>query len=167
MPNELNDQERLLFACSTHWVKYVIKALRFHVFALIGLSLLLIAYYVADLSEVAALATFCTGSILLMLTHHLFFHLLMSEEMVDIIVTSDRVIYFNDCLFTCDDEHEVPLNKVTAVKVEQHGIWQNILNYGTVWFDTGSGTLDLKRSVPNVPKPEEVGRIISTAVKET
>lgn len=86
--------------------------------------------------------------------------------MLDIFVTTDRVIYFDDSLFMMDDEHEVPLEKIASVRVQQHGLLHNILDYGILWFDTGGGAIDMMRSIPNVPHPDYVAEIIAKVLKD-
>jgi len=159
----LEDQspEKLVYAASTHWVKYVSRFLHCNLLGIIAIGLFVAAYSLKESSHDIALFLFFSGSIILLIAHHILFHKLLSEELLDIFVTTKRVLYFNDFLFTCDDEHEIPLKRVTGVQVQQHGIVQNLLNYGILWFDTGGGQLDIKRSIPNVSRPEEIARIIS------
>ncbi|MFH1670601.1 MAG: hypothetical protein ABIA92_03355 [Patescibacteria group bacterium] len=157
-------EERLIFSTSTHWVKYLSSILFNGLFFFLGITLLVVAN-IAVLT-VVSLTTFFVGTILVLFAHHRFFHKIMSEAMLDIFITTDRVIYFDDSLFLCDDEHEIPLEKVAAVEVLQRGLVKNILNFGILWFDTGGGFQDLKRSVPNVPHPDHVSEIISKIIKE-
>lgn len=79
----------------------------------------------------------------------------MSESMYDIFITSSRIIYFDDVLFLKNSEHEIPLGRIAGIEVEQNGLMQNMLNYGTLWIDTGGSAQDFKRSVPFVPHPED------------
>ncbi|MBU0767360.1 PH domain-containing protein [Patescibacteria group bacterium] len=160
----MSNNERLIFSTSTHWVKYLSSIFFNNLFAMLGI-LLLIAAAIASI-QIVALITFFVGTILILFAHHRLFHKIMSEAMLDIFVTTDRVIYFDDNLCLCDDEHEIPLEKVAAVEVNQHGLLQNILDYGIIWFDTGGGVQDINRSVPNVPHPDKVSEIIAKVVKE-
>ena len=159
-------QERLLFAVSTHWVKYIRRFILSHFLLTCGIILFFVAYAAKNAPQIVSLTTCVLGITFILFAHHLFFHLLMSEALLDIVITTDRIIYFNDSLFVCDDEHEIPLNKIAGVEVQQHGLIQNILNYGIVWIDKGGGSIDLKRSIPNVPQPEQIGRIMSQAVSQ-
>ncbi|MCA9370657.1 MAG: PH domain-containing protein [Candidatus Peregrinibacteria bacterium] len=153
-------QELLIYARSTHWVKYIQKTLVYLLIACFGLALMPIALQLFSKAPVLASAVYFIGFTLFLLCHHLLFHLYFSEQMIDIIVTNQRIIYFDDYLFTCDDEHEIPLHKIAAVEVQQHGIIQNMLNYGILWFDTGGGSTDMKRSIPHVPQPDELAKVI-------
>ncbi len=167
MTNSKETQELLLYARSTHWVKYVQKTFAYSLVGLFSIALILIAYPLFDRIAVLGIGIYLIGFFLLLLCLHLLFHLYFSEQMIDIIVTDKRIIYFNDCLFTCDDEHEVPLSKVAGVEVQQHGIVANVLNYGTLWFDTGGSTLDIRRSIPHVPKPDSVAKLINNQLRST
>lgn len=156
-------EEHVLYAATTHWVKYVPRAARFHLFLIFALILLYVSLAVASFSPQLSFAVFFPAACLALIAHHLFFHLIMSEEMIDIIVTDQRIIYFEDCLFLSDNEHEIPLEKIAAVEVIQKGIVQNMLNYGMLWIDTGGGAVDLKRSLAHVSSPEEVAEHIAEA----
>lgn len=160
--NEHNQIERLLVCTSTHWMKYVYNALKNHFLALMGISLLFSASIAA--LQAVSIITFFTGSLLIIYSHHNFFHKLMSESMLDIFVTSERIIYFDDNLFFSNNEHEIPLHRIAGIEAIQEGLLQNILNFGTLWIDTGGSTVDLKRSIPYVPHPEELSEKIAKVV---
>lgn len=146
--------ENLIFCTSTHWVKYGFATLRFVFLTIIGAVLLYISHKASV--DIVKQVTFWAGGLLALYAHHLFFHKLMSESMYDIFITSNRIIYFDDVLFLKNSEHEIPLHRVAGIEVEQKGLMQNTLNFGTLWVDTGGGSAsDLKRCVPFVPDPEE------------
>jgi hypothetical protein len=159
-------QDRLVFCTSTHWMKYLPKTLHSVILFLAGTVLLIIGYAVVRVSIVIAFFAIFVGIVLVLLAHHRFFHLLLSEAMQDIVITTKRILYFDDCLFFCDDEHEIPLWKVAAVEVKQHGLFQNVLDYGVLWFDTGGGAVDIKRSIPYVPHPDRVAETITGLLKQ-
>lgn len=154
--------ERLVFCTSTHWMKYLFNGLKNHFLALLGLMLLAVSNISA--LEAVSFITFCIGMMLILYAHHNFFHKLMSESMLDIFLTTERVIYFDDKLFLSNNEHEIPLHRVAGSEANQDGIIQNVLNYGTLWIDTGGSTIDFKRSIPYVPKPEDVNEYIAKYV---
>ena len=88
--------------------------------------------------------------------------------MRSIIVTNKRVIYFNDNLFFAENEHEVPLRRITDVTVQKIGIMRNILNFGTLCFDASpTGEPTMRRSIPNVPKPERIAEAIASLLPPT
>lgn len=157
--------ERLLYGKSTHWVKYVPKTLAYTLIGIFAITLMIAGWNIDIAFPLIAEAVFLIGALLFLFCHHLLFHLYFSEQMIDVIVTSKRIIYFNDCLFTCDDEHEIPLKKIAGVEVQQHGLMQNMLNYGVLWFDTGGGAADLRRSIPHVARPDEVAETINQQLK--
>lgn len=165
--NEGDTKERLVFCTSTHWMKYMTNALKNHFLAFIGIALLF-ASNMAVL-EAVSLITFGAGVLLILYAHHHFFHKLMSESMFDIFITTERIIYFDDALFFLNDEHEIPLHRVAGIEVSQDGLLQNALNYGTLWVDTGGSHIDFKRSIPHVPKPEDlsekIGELLHTEIQ--
>ena len=159
-------QEQFLYGRSTHWIKYIQKTALYSLVGIFGVCLMYIASLLFTRTPLLAMPVFLIGFVIFLLCHHLVFHLYLSEQLIDILITNKRIVYFNDCLFTCDDEHEIPLKKVAAVEVQQHGLLANLLNYGILWFDTGGGGADLRRSIPNVPDPDTVSQIINNAIGE-
>jgi hypothetical protein len=157
-----SSQEQLVVCTVTHWMKYIPNALKNHLLALLGIALLFTAH-IAVLSPVASI-TYISGFILLLYAHHHFFHKLMSESMYDIFVTTERILYFDDVLFWANNEHEIPLHRIAGIEVLQKGLVQNLLDFGTLWIDTGGGSMDFKRSIPFVPYPEEMSAHIAKLV---
>ena len=160
-----HQKEKIVLVSTTHWMKYFPSLVLSSLLGMSGLILLIAAWFTQSIPPIALLL-FCVGFLLNIIAHHRFFHTLLSEEVFDIIVTTKRILYFDDCLFFCDDEHEVPLHKVSAVEAQKRGILQNILNFGTMWFDTGGGVMDLKRSIPYVSKPDHISEIIADMLEE-
>lgn len=161
----MKEGETLLSAVSTHWIKYINKALFCHLLLLIGILLLVIGAIIHQQLPFIGMSVVSLGAALILLSHHVLFHKLLSENMIDIIMTNERIIYFNDCLFTMNDEHEIPLDRIAGVEVQQRGLIPNLLGYGILWFDTGGGSVDLKRSIPHVPHPDQLARIINDHVE--
>jgi hypothetical protein len=159
-PGSDRHDESIVYAATTHWMKYMPKLLLSLLLGASGILLLAVAWFVKGIPAISLLLFFA-GFLFILIAHHRLFHALLSEEMLDIIVTNKRILFFDDCLFFCDDEHEVPLHKVAAVEARQRGILQNILNYGTIWFDTGGGVMDLKRTIPYVHQPDHVAGLIA------
>jgi hypothetical protein len=116
-----SDEERLIDVCSTHWIKYVLPL--FFYLLITGASLLL--FYLADTSAYRIMwlshFTFLVGLLLILISHHWFFHRVMSEGMMDILITSRRIIYFRDSLFFREDMHELLLNRIRAVEAQESG----------------------------------------------
>jgi len=157
-----DDNERLIYCATTHWVKYVPNACKNTFLMLIGIVLLSVSH-IAIVLPVAEI-TCISGGLLILYAHHHLFHKILSESMYDIFVTSERIIYFNDSLFFANNEHEIPLHRIAGIEANQEGIVQNMLNYGTVWIDTGGSTIDFKRSIPHVPSPEEFSENVAQLV---
>ncbi len=163
--NTSSAEERLVYCTSTHWMKYLFNGMKNFSFILFGI-LLLSASNIAVLKGVSSI-TFMIGCMLILYATHHFFHKLMSESMYDIFVTTERVIYFDDSLFILNDEHEIPLHRVAGIEVSQNGLIQNVLNYGTLWVDTGGSTIDFRRSIPYVPNPEGLNAIMTKQLQSS
>jgi hypothetical protein len=161
-----NDEEELVEAFSTHWIKYVLPTVFFVLLS--GTSLLLFFLSTETLNGriLFPMMLYFSALVLLLTIHHWFFHRIMSEGMVDIIFTSKRIIYFRDSLFFCEDMHELTLKTIRAVEAQERGILQNILRYGNLWFDTGGSDIAEKgRILSLVPHPHRKAKSIMKLLK--
>lgn len=152
--------ERLIDAFSTHWIKYIGPGILYVL--LTGTSVLLFSLAGASAHSAEGLShvTFFAALILMLVVHHWFFHSVMSEGMVDIIITNKRIISMRDCLFFCEDMHEVHIERIRAVEAQEHGLLQNILRYGNLWFDTGGSGMDKTATIERVPHPHTRAKTI-------
>lgn len=147
--------ERIVDAWSTHWIKYVVPVVMYLLLG--GVSIVL--YYFAGLSAHHSVwtshATLILASLLLLLTHHWFFHRILSEGMMDAILTNKRLIFLEDNIWFSDDMHEVKLENIRAVEAHKRGVIQNLFRYGSLWFDTGGSAIESGRIIPLVPHPHD------------
>ncbi|PIR53052.1 hypothetical protein COU76_03295 [Candidatus Peregrinibacteria bacterium CG10_big_fil_rev_8_21_14_0_10_49_10] len=161
-----NHQERLLYATSTHWVKYGKHLLFSLMFLTIGIAFLGTTSSLTGTFRMVGPVLYGMSSVCVLVGHHVLFHKILSECMPDILITNRRVIYFDDSLLCCDDENEIPLSKVPGVQVAQHGILQNLLNYGTLRFTIAGGFFDHEGCILRVPRPDHVAEVITQSVEE-
>jgi hypothetical protein len=162
---EFPEDERLIDAFGTHWVKYVIPSLVYVLLLSVSVLLFILAevtvHHLMWLSHVSLfLALF-----LFLLVHHWFFHRLLSEAMVDIIITSRRLMFLESNIFFRDDMHEVALNNIQGVEAHKHGLLQNFLHYGSLWFDTGGTSLEGGKLIPLVPHPHHRAQQITNLLR--
>lgn len=151
--------ERLIDAFSTHWVKYVGPAFLYAFLLSVSLLLFYLAGVMAHHSERWSHLSFFAALFLMLLVHHWFFHKIMSEAMVDIILTNKRFIFMRDSLLLHEDMHELSLDRIRAVEAREHGIIQNILRYGSIWFDTGGSDIGT-RIITLIPHPHRKAKAI-------
>ena len=151
--------ERLIDAFSTHWVKYVWPTCLYILLIATSILLFIAAGVMAHHTERWSHICFFAGLFLLLLVHHWFFHKLMSESMVDIMLTNKRFIYMENRLLFREDIHEISLDRIRAVEAREHGILQNILRYGSLWFDTGGSDITT-RMIRVVPHPHQKAKQI-------
>ena len=85
--------------------------------------------------------------------------------MVDVIITNKRLILLQGTLWVSDDMHEVHLSRIRAVEAHKHGLLQNILGYGSLWFDTGGSDIESGRMIRLVPHPHRKAREIMKLFK--
>lgn len=151
--------ERVVKVTDEHWVKYVVPvlissflfAIAFFLFFLAGFT----AHHYAWLSRFAYIA----GLILLLLTHHWLFMVLLSESLDKIIITNRRLLRVQYRLIFHEDILEISFDKMKTVDARKHGLIQNLLHYGTLYFETKLA------SVPLIPHPNRIAKIIQEAIR--
>lgn len=158
--NTIDKEERLIDAFSTHWIKYVAPAFFYTVFLSVSLLLFLFAGYAAYENELLSNASFLIALFSMVVAHHWFFFRILSEAMVDVIITNRRLIFLQDSLLFQDDMHEVSLERIRAIEALKHGILQNVFRYGSLWFDTGGSSIKSGRIIRLVPHPHSKAKEI-------
>lgn len=154
--------EYSVLAISTHWVKYVMPTVIYLLLFPVGMAFFIVAAMNAREYDGVANLLFISAFFLLCVVHHWYFHRIMSEAMVDLVVTNKRVIYCLDSLLRFDDMHEFSLRNLIAVQAQKHGIIQNLLRYGSLWIDTGgSASTDRGATIPLIPHPHYVAQQIT------
>ncbi|OGJ62940.1 hypothetical protein A3C37_05580 [Candidatus Peribacteria bacterium RIFCSPHIGHO2_02_FULL_53_20] len=150
--------EQLIRIANEHWIKYVMPIFVFLI--LIAVSLLLFflagmsAYHVMWISHIA----FIPAVLLMLVAHHWFFVMVLSEVADCIIVTDKRLIQLKIRLLQHDAMVEVSFEKMKMVEASKVGLLQNILNYGTLHFEGAKAAIKL------VPHPNSVARDIEQAM---
>lgn len=119
----------------------------------VSLFLFFIAGYTAHHQMWISHASLFAALLLLLYVHHWFFHRILSEAMMDMILTTKRFIFIETNLFFRDDIHEVALERLRAVEAHKRGLLQNLLHYGSIWFDTGGSPISSSKLIPLVPHP--------------
>ena len=155
-----NEETILVF--STHWIKYVLPSSIYLLMMAVSFALFIIAGSTAYEREGLSIVCFCIGSLLMITVHHWYFHRLLSEAMIDIIVTTKRVIYLKNNLLFNDDMREFSMERLIAVEAQKHGLWQNLFRYGSLRFDTGgSASTDRSNIIHLVPHPHRITKEIT------
>jgi hypothetical protein len=152
--------EHVVGVYDEHWVKYVAPVCisiflfvnSFLLFMLAGMTV----YHYTWIFYVA----FTTALLLFLLTLHWFFMFLLSESLDKIIVTNRRLLRVQYRLIFHEDILEVSFEKMKTVDARKHGILQNLLHYGTLYFETKLAAVSL------VPHPNRIARIIQEAMRE-
>lgn len=150
--------ERLIRIVNEHWIKYVVPVFVFLVLIAMSLFLFVVAgmsaYHVMWASHLA----FIPAVLLMMMAHHWFFIMVLSEVADCIIVTDKRLIQLKIRLLQHDAMVDVAFDKMKTVEASKEGLLQNILNYGTLHFEGAKAAIKL------VPHPNSVARDIEQAM---
>lgn len=160
------EPERIVRAFSTHWVKYVTPVMVLIMLTIGITSIFFLTFALRQSVPLVSQGLFLAGVLLVTLVHHWFFHKILSEAMEDIIITTRRIIWIKEALYQTDDMRQIPLDKIQGVETKKHGLSQTILQYGTLWFDTGGTvTSDENAIMDLVPHPNSVARDINQLLK--
>lgn len=151
--------ERIVKVTDEHWVKYVVPviiaiflfAITFLLFILAGITV----HHNVWLSH----ATYLVTLLLFFLTLHWFFMVLLSESLDKIVITNRRLMRVQYRLIFHEDILEISFEKMKTVDVQKHGLIQNLLGYGTLYFETKLATIRL------VPHPNRIAKIIQEAMR--
>lgn len=159
-------EENMVRAFSTHWVKYVAPTLVFSIVICASISMLVAAGLSANSSTVLSHILLFLGLILTYLALHWYFHKLLSEAMEDIVITTKRIIWIREALFSVDEMRQIPLGNIQGVEARKIGIFQTVLGYGTLWLDTGGTvTSDANAIIDQVPHPNRVAGEINRLLR--
>lgn len=152
--------EHMVEVTDEHWIKYVGPVLI--AIVLLGISLLLFvlagisAHHTMWLSH----TSFVSAMLLFLFTHHWFFMILLSESLDRILVTNRRLLRIRYRLFFQEDILEISFEKMKTVDAKKQGILQNLLGYGTLYFETKLA------SVPLVRHPNRIANTIQKAMQK-
>lgn len=149
-----NSGEHVVMVTDQHWIKYVVPMTIatflfitvFLLFVLAGIS----AHHYMWLSHV----TFMVALVLFLFALHWFFMVLLSEALDRILITNKRLIRTQYSLLFREDILEISFEKMKTVDSQKKGILQNILHYGTLFFESKLA------SIPMVPHPNRVAKTI-------
>lgn len=158
--------EKLIDVVSTHWMKYFRPTLVLLI--TVPFAVFLLYLPVSGLVDGVILSHvfFFAGTSLLILATHWGFHRLLSEAMVDIIITNRRIVYLCNTLLTQDIMREYHMERLRTVEGEKDGFSENIFGYGTLTMSTeGGGGEDAR--IDLVPKPNELSQQIINAMEES
>ncbi len=161
-PNE----EGIVYAFSTHWIKYIGPTCIFLIVISASASMLVGAGITSDNSPILSYFLLFLGLILTYLSLHWFFHKLLSEAMEDITITTRRIIWIKEALFSIDEMRQIPLDGIQGVEARKLGIFQTVLGYGSLWLDTGgTDTSDANTIIDQVPHPNRIAGEINRLLR--
>ena len=152
--------EKLVMITDEHWVKYVMPSLIAALLFGISMLLLLLAGLAAHHYMWLSHASFIAGMLLFLLTLHWFFMVLLSETLDQIIITNRRLLRMKCRLLFGEDILEISFDKMKTVDASKTGIFQNLLRYGTLYFESKLASIAL------VPHPNKVAAVIQEAMHE-
>ncbi len=152
------DKERLVSVIHEHWMVYAKPLIICVLLFIVSAVFFTIAVMNASQDQLFRLIFSTFGFLLLLLTLHGFFLILLSESVSQVVITTKRVVRFHDILLYHKEMMEITFDKMKTVEAKKHGILQSLLNYGTLHFEGD------KALVHYVPHPDSVVRDIEQAM---
>jgi len=150
--------EYIVTVTDEHWIKYVpsltVSFFLFFITILLFILAGMSAHHYMWLSH----ATYIAALILFLTTMHWFFMMMLSETLDRIIITNRRLLRLRYRMLFDEDVLKISFEKMKTVDAKKHGIIQNILHYGTLFFETKLA------AVPYVPHPNRIAKIIQEAM---
>lgn len=152
--------EHVVKVTDEHWIKYVVPVTISLFLFVIALLLFMLAGITAHHYAFLSAGTFIAALFLFLVTLHWFFMVLLSESLDKIIITNKRLMRVQYRLIFHEDILEISFEKMKTVDARKHGILQNLLHYGTLYFETKLA------AVPLIPHPNRIARIIQEAMQK-
>lgn len=150
--------ERLVTITDEHWIRFIGPVVIAAMLLLVSLLLFVLAglssHHYMWLSHV----TFIAGMLLFTFTLHWFFMILIGDSLDCIIITNRRLLRMQYRPLFHDDVLEISFVKMKTVDAQKIGFLQNVLRYGTLYFETKLA------SVPYVRHPNHVAKIIQATM---
>lgn len=146
--------ERLVTITEEHWIRFVAPVLLAAMLLLISLLLFALAGLSAHHYMWLSHVTFVAGMLLFVFTLHWFFMILLGDALDCIIITDKRLLRMQFRPLFHDEVFEISFEKMKTVDARKVGFLQNVLRYGTLYFETKLA------SVPYVRHPNRVAKII-------
>lgn len=153
--------EHVVKVTDEHWIKLVVPILISLFLFGIALLLFLLAGITAHHYMWLSHTSFFAGLLLFLITLHWFFMMLLSESLDKIIITNQRLLRVQYRLIFHEDILEISFEKMKTVDARKEGLLQNLLHYGTLYFETKLA------AVPLVPHPNRIAKIIQEAMQRT
>lgn len=149
--------EHIVAMVHEHWMRYVFATFIYLCMTIVSFVILFLSQVIADQWMWISHIVFLLSFILILFTNHGYFLFILGESMSQVVVTNHRIIYIHDDLFLHHEMLEFSFSRLKMVESRQHGILQNILNYGELKFDTGP-------AIPFICHPNRVARDIQQAM---
>ncbi len=158
---DATDGETLVALTSEHWIRFVGPVLLAVVLTGTAVLLYLLAGVTAHHNDLLSDLALLGGTVLLLLAHHWVFMTLLGDSLDCIIVTDRRLLRIQYTPILHEDILEISFEKMKTVDARKQGLVQNVLNYGTLYFETKLAT------IPMVPHPNRLARVIQDAMQNS
>lgn len=158
MDKDTHQSEEVILTVQDHWV-ILIRPCMF--FILGGTTFFLVHHigqFITAGSELPQLLLYLFSYIVLLISIHSFFVLLLQWLISNIIVTNKRIISIQYLPFAIDDINHIPIEKINEIKKIKHGILKNILNYGEVHISIAENPNEITLSY--IAKPSKFANLI-------
>ncbi len=145
-----DERERYQFSTRQHWIRILPSGLKTVASSIVILSFGWFLFFyqgVTDASSRHGLLMVLT--ILFAIVHWMFFIRFYTYFLYVIVVTDRRIHRIKKTLISVDDHQTIDIWTLQDINKSQHGIVQNIFNYGTVLLESQDTKLRL-HFIPNI-----------------
>ena len=164
-PEDLNPDEVIIYRARLNFIAFLIKSWLGFFLVVIGFGILLASYVYRARVGFLIDETITIGIILLVLLfilgggYHFFLHLLdwIYDEGV---ITSQRVIDYNQKALFSDELATANMRSVESIIVDQEGVIRTFFNYGTLRVETSGKDFEQSLLLADISKPKQVQRLI-------
>lgn len=102
-----------------------------------------IAFSLASISVIAYNFLIIVGLIPLLVVHHRFFIGLIQWVISDWVITTKRIIIFENTPFIINDSTFINIHEIHEIEKRKHGVLPNLLNYGDVFINLAASPVSI------------------------
>lgn len=147
--HNIEGEEVVLFI-NEHWVKYVPSVLLAILSWILYAFCLSLSLAVNNLSHELSMFVIISGHLMLLFFHHVAFYRFLNASTWQTLVTNRRILGTHQQLWVSDEISDIPLWRVQSIEVRQHGIFQQLLDFGVLILNRGE-----LPTIQRVPHPHK------------
>lgn len=130
--DKLEQSEDVILTIQEHWIWLLRPVFFLLLGGIIGFVFSLAGQLFAPTSELFQFLFYFLAFVVLTISIHFFFILILQWVISNIIITDKRIVEIKYAPFVIDDINHIEMTKINDVEKTKHGVLKNLLNYGEV-----------------------------------